>query len=96
MTAQLQAQALYLASLAASTVRVDSDRVFISDMYEHMVTLGEDEGMSLSEFKTLLLECHVAGLLTLTRCDLPMAYSEEKVAKSVTLRGRTEYHFMKV
>ena len=90
---------MYLNTLAASTVRADSgnDRVFVADMYRNMVSRCEDEGMTLAEFKALLLSCHMAGLVVLTRCDLVMAYGVSKVEESKIVRGHsTEYHFVAI
>lgn len=98
MLAQLQAQAMYLKSLAAATRKADSgnDRVFISDMYDHMVSLGEDEGTSLAEFKALLLQCKAARLVRLTRCDLVRLYDEVTVRRSETVYMEAEFHFVAV
>lgn len=96
---KLEAQAMYLRTLAAETPRAGEGRVFISDMFDRMVAVGEDDGMTLEGFKALLLECRKAGLVTLSRCDLVGAHDPRTVERSaceLRLFTITEFHFFAV
>lgn len=98
MTNQEQAQSSYLKDLAARSPKAgrSTDRVFIADAYNHMVSCGEDEGMSLAEFKALCLSLAHKGGIILTRCDLVGAFELTKVEQSSCMRMGAEFHFIAV
>lgn len=96
---QLEAQAMYLKTLATKTPTAGLGRVFIAAMFDTMVALGEDEGMTLAEFKDLLLACRKEGLISLSRCDLVGSFDAQTVARStcqLRLFTITEFHFFAV
>lgn len=94
-----QAQAQAVNELAAATKRASagsSDRVFIAEAFDALVARGEDDGMSLPEFKALCTELQRLGLVRLTRCDLVGAFGAERVERSEAIRMGASFHFIAV
>lgn len=99
MTETMKAQAVAVNELAVATKRASAnttDRVFVAEVFDLLVARGEDEGMTLSQFKALCVELQKAGLVRLTRCDLVMAFGAERVERSECVRMGASFHFIAV
>jgi hypothetical protein len=93
-----RAQAMAVHEMAAATARAgqSTDRVFVADVWDTLVSRGEDEGMTLAQFKALCVELARAGLVTMTRCDLVSAYGADRVLRSECERMGATFHFIAV
>ena len=94
MTAQQKAQVDFIKGIVFGTPSADAgnDRVFISDVYDYMVKMGQDEGITLEQFKAIVLSVRLG--LRLTRCDLVGAYDMSKVDRSSCTYMGAEFHFI--
>ncbi len=84
-----------VANAAAQTAPWSGSRkVFISDVYQTVVSQGRDDGMTLEEFKGALADLHRKGLVQLVRADLVAAMPAGKVAASEMRVPGAEFHFI--
>lgn len=69
-------------------------RVAISTVYDKLVELGRDSGITLDEFKQELLKLHRSGEIELARTDLPKQYDVDIVQKSTIRDGFAQYDYI--
>ncbi len=71
-------------------------KVFVSAAYDQLRKDGRSSGISLPEFKALLVDLHRAGVLELARADLVAAMDPSLVAASEIDAQGAEFHFIVV
>lgn len=86
---------------ASTTGRFGDDRVFISHIWRQFTSSQTDRSSSLDGFKRRLVEAHRAGLLTLSKADLPAVLDPKDVCDSLTLAQATDsdlhgWHFVRI
>lgn len=84
---------------ATKTGGFGDNKVFINHVYREMAR--KYPGLTLAEFKQRLVEANAAGLLTLSRADLPVVMnvgdvedSETRHSTGADLSGRGQFHFI--
>jgi hypothetical protein len=90
-------KAMRAARAVPEAIRYTETRVWIIDAYEAFARAHPE--ISLDEFKAMLLEAHRAGLLTLSRFDLPGMLSPENRAKdaaSSIKQGPAEFNQIRI
>jgi hypothetical protein len=81
---------------SASSRRFGPDKVFIASVWESLRADPEVAALGEAGFKSLLVEAHRHGVLTLARADLVAAMDPADVAASETHHLNATYHFIQV
>ncbi len=71
-----------------------SPKRFISEVYDQLEADGRTDGVTLAEFKDILLELHRRGDIVLARADLVAAMPYDTVRESEIDAGGATYHFI--
>jgi hypothetical protein len=90
-------RALQAARAVPEAIRYTESKVWIIDAYQAFAMMHPE--ISLDEFKRMLLEAHRAGLLTLSRFDLPGMLDAEgraKDAASSIKQGPAEFNQIRI
>jgi hypothetical protein len=79
-------------TLAAATTegRFGRNKIFIARLWDHWT----QDRPPLEKFKSMLVQAHQAGLLTLSRADLVSVMDPADVARSETKHLNAEFHFV--
>lgn len=94
-----ESQQSHIAWVVLDTAKQASDgkrRVPISVVYDKLVELGRDSGITLDEFKQELLKLHRSGEVELARTDLTIVYDANIIKKSTVTDNGAQYDYVVV